>query len=81
MLLSRKYRDRAVGLVGAFAFLITGVFASGAVDLAPAKGASSAAASNAAAPMHATEASLDRSKTKKAADCQSALECRSEFFC
>lgn len=81
MLLSRKYRDRAVGLVGAFVFLITGVFASGAVDLTPAKGASTEVASNAVVPLHATEASLDRSKTKKADDCLSALECRSEIFC
>lgn len=81
MLLSRKYRDRAVGLVGAFAFLITGVFASGAVDLAPAKGASSAAASNAAAPMHATEASLDRGKTRKAGEYRTALETRPEIVC
>ena len=72
MLLSRGYRDRAVGLMGAFAFLITGVFASGAVDLGPAKVATN---------LRPTEAALDRSKTSRERDCASSLECRPEMVC
>jgi hypothetical protein len=72
MLLSRRYRDRAVGLVGAFGLLIAGVFASGSVELRPA-----AVATN----LHATEAALDRAKTRKERNCASALECRPEVVC
>jgi hypothetical protein len=72
MLLSRRYRDRAVGLVGAFGLLVAGVFASGSVDLRPAKVETN---------LHATEAALDHSKTRKERDCTSALECRPEIVC
>ena len=71
MLLSRReYRDRAVGLVGAYAVLIAGIAFSGALDPAPEKHA-----------MKPTEAALDRAKTKKAHDCSYALDCRSDTFC
>jgi hypothetical protein len=71
MFLRREYRNRAIGLLGAYAVLITGVVTSGAFELAPKK----------SAPMHATEAALDRSKTKRADDCSSALCVRSEIVC
>jgi len=66
MFLRREYRDRAVGLIAAYAVLITGVVATEAFEPAP---------------MHATEAALDRSKTKRADDCSSALQCRSDIVC
>ena len=72
MLLSRRYRDRAVGLAGAFGLLIAGVFASGSVDLKP---------SQVAAEIRPTEAALDHAKTRKKRDCPSALECRPEIVC
>ena len=72
MFLRREYRNRAIGLIAAYAVLI---------DLAPAKSASTATVRTVSAPMHATEAALDRSKTKRANDCSSALCVRSEIVC
>ena len=63
MFLRRKYRDRAIGLVGAYAVLITGVFASGALESPPEKG------------------SPTRIETKRADDCSSALQERSDSVC
>jgi hypothetical protein len=81
MFLSREYRGRAIGLAVVYAVLITAVAASGAFDRAPAKSASTEAATTVPAPMRATEAAIDRSKTKKADDCESALQCRSDTVC
>jgi hypothetical protein len=38
MFLKQKYRDRAIGLVGAYAVLVAGVFASGALESPPETG-------------------------------------------
>jgi len=78
MLLSRKYRDRAIGLVAAYAVLVTGVVVSAEFDRSPAKRTS---LQTRVAPRDATNAVLDRSRTKRAVDCFSALECRSEIVC
>ena len=81
MFLRREYRNRAIGLIAAYAVLITGVVTSEAFDRTPTKGASTTAVRTIDAPMHATEAALDRSKTKRADDCTSALCVRSEIVC
>ena len=70
MFLGRRYRDRAVGLIGAYAVLIGGIVFSGAQDSAPAKSA-----------MHATEAALERTKTRRAEDRSTALEDRADIVC
>lgn len=80
MFLSRKYRDRAVGLIAAYSLLIGGVVASAEFERAPVKSAQETA-STMSAQMRATEASLDRAKTRKPDDCASALQCRSEIVC
>jgi hypothetical protein len=70
MLLRPEYRDRAVGLIGAYAVLIAGIVLSGALESVPAKSA-----------MRATEAALDRAKTARTEDCSTALQCRPEIIC
>jgi hypothetical protein len=72
MLLRRRYRDRAIGLVGAYAVLIGGVIASGSFERAPEVGARKL-------PLHATEAALDPRKTEK--DREDGLERRSGIVC
>jgi hypothetical protein len=70
MLLRRECRDRAVGLIGAYAVLLAGVVFSGALDPPPAK-----------SDLPSREASLEPAKSKGTDVCTSALECRSGTFC
>jgi hypothetical protein len=69
MFLRREYRNRAVGLVAAYAVLIAGIVVSGALDPAPANSA-----------MRATEAAMGGEKTRQG-DCSFALECRPDSVC
>ena len=70
MLLRRECRDRAVGLIGAYAVLIAGIAFSGALKPTPAKSA-----------MRATEATLESAKRRSADHCSFALRCRPDTFC
>jgi hypothetical protein len=70
MFLWRKYRDRMIGLIGAYVVLITGVYTSGAMDDPP----------QASAPAESVNLT-NRTKTRKADECSSALLERSDSVC
>ena len=69
MFLRRNWRNRAIGLIGAYAVLIAGIAASGAFELPR-------------LPARATvEHAPENPETKRADDCSSALEDRRETVC
>ena len=70
MFLWRKYRDRMIGLIGAYVVLITGVFASGAMDDPP----------QTSAPAESVNLT-NRTEIRKADECSSALLERSDSVC
>jgi hypothetical protein len=70
MFVSREIRNRAAGLIAAYAVVIAGIALSGALKPAPEKTA-----------MNATEAALERAKTRRADPCSSALQDRSDSVC
>ena len=65
MFLRRDYRNRAIGLIGAYALLLAGIVASGTFD----------------APRAGVRAIVEHPETKRADDCSSALEDRRETVC
>ena len=70
MFVSREIRNRAAGLIAAYAVVIAGIALTGALKPAPAKTAT-----------QTTEATLERAKTKRADECSSALQDRSDSVC
>jgi hypothetical protein len=70
MFVSRENRNRAAGLIAAYAVVIAGIALSGALKPAPAK-----------TELHTTEAALERAKTRRADECSSALQERSDSVC
>ena len=68
MFLRRKSRDRVVGLIGAYAVLITGVIYTRSIDSAPAV----------ASPV---EVAPDVRKAERSDDCLSSRYQRSEIVC
>jgi hypothetical protein len=70
MFLWRKYRDRMIGLIGAYVVLITGVLASGSLDDPP----------EMSAPAEAVQLT-SRPEPRKADECSSALLARSDSVC
>jgi hypothetical protein len=70
MFVSRKYRDRAVGLIAAYILLIAGVVANGAFN-----------ARAGSPPPRVTEAAPDRPNTRQADDFSSSHHCYADVVC
>ena len=68
MFLWRKYRDRAIGLIGAYALLVAAIIWSGSLDPAP-------PAQQAAKP------AVDRAESMMVEDCSYLLQGRSDTAC
>jgi hypothetical protein len=71
MFLKSDYRDRGIGLIAAFAVLITGAISTGAITPAPVKAIDALPRTS---PLGGPEA-------KTADDCSSGLRCKCDTYC